>query len=227
MTSDKFFRSTLIISALAHISFIAVQLPKLDFIKKNRRKTEINVVYLKNVPPPPQYPKGEAAKRPLARIPPKVTAADTSLLDALKKNPSTLKNKSEFAVKEPAVIKPFTLKPDTTPAKKKITLPPVEMSKITNPSYINYYQLVREQIRRSAYQGYSRTETGEIYISFLIMQDGTLRDIKLIEDRSTPSYYLRDIAVKSVKAAAPFKAFPNDLNYQQLSFNVIISFEIE
>ena len=229
MTSDKFFNSAIILSALAHISFIAVQLPNIDFIKKTRQKKDINVVYLKNVPAPqyPQFPKNPAARLPLARIPPKVTAADTSLLAPLQRNQNSLKKMNEFAAKDPAIVKPFTLKPDIIPVKKKITLPPVEMSKITNPSYINYYQLVREKIRRSAYQGYSRTETGEIFLSFLISQDGTLKDIKLIEDKSTPSYYLRDIAMRSVKSAGPFPVFPKELNYQQLSFNVIISFEIE
>jgi len=73
------------------------------------------------------------------------------------------------------------------------------------------------KIRRCAYQNYSRTETGEIYLSFVIGQDGSLRDLRLVEEKSTPNYYLRDIALRSIRAASPFPAFPKELDYPQLS----------
>jgi outer membrane biosynthesis protein TonB len=227
MNSEKFFTGALIISALAHISFIAVQLPSLDFFNKNKPKQDIKVVYIKNTAPP-QYPKKSIVReQPINRIPSKVTADNKSMLAPLQNQNNFLKRNSSFAAKEPTLVKPFTLKPDIIPVKKKISLPPVEMTKISNPSYISYYQLVREKIRRCAYQNYSRTETGEIFLSFVIAQDGSLREIRLVEEKSTPSYYLRDIASRSIKAAAPFPMFPKELDYPQLSFNVIISFEIE
>jgi outer membrane biosynthesis protein TonB len=227
MNSENFFTGALIISALAHISFIAVHLPTFDFIKAHKAKQDIKVVYIKNTAPPPYPKKSIVREQNIARIPAKVTADNKSMLAPLQNQNNFLKRNSSFAAKEPTLIKPFTLKPDIIPVKKKITLPPVEMSKISNPSYISYYQLVREKIRRSAYQNYSRTETGEIFLSFVIAQDGSLRDIRLVEDKSTPSYYLRDIAGRSIKTAAPFPMFPKELDYPQLSFNVIISFEIE
>ncbi|MFA6383912.1 MAG: energy transducer TonB [Candidatus Omnitrophota bacterium] len=227
MTSEKFFQGALIISALAHISFIAVQLPSLDFLKNNKAKRDIKVVYIKNTAAA-QFPKMNAMRQQLKnRIPAKITAENKNMLAPLQNRNNILKRNRQFAAGDPALIKPFTLKPDIIPVKKKISLPPVEMTKISNPSYINYYQLVREKIRRSAYQNYSRTETGEIFLSFVISQDGSLRDIRLVEDKSTPSYYLRDIAERSIRIAAPFPMFPKDLDYPQLSFNVIISFEIE
>jgi len=35
------------------------------------------------------------------------------------------------------------------------------------------------------------------------------------------------VAEKSIFDASPFPAFPKDLDYPELSFNVIISFQIE
>jgi TonB family protein len=227
MNSEKFFTGALMISALAHISFIAVQLPSLNFLKSNKPKQDIKVVYIKNPAPPAYLKKSAVREQSITRIPAKVTADNKSMLAPLQNRNNSLKLDGAFAAKEPTLVKPFTLKPDIIPVKKKITLPPVEMSKISNPSYISYYQLVREKIRRAAYQNYSRTETGEIFLSFVIAQNGSLRDIRLVEEKSTPSYYLRDIAGRSIKAAAPFPMFPKELDYPQLSFNVIISFEIE
>ena len=57
--------------------------------------------------------------------------------------------------------------------------------------------------------------------------DGNLKDVRYIEDKSSPSYYLKDVSMRSIREAAPFPAFPNDLDYPQLSFNVIISFQID
>ena len=228
MNPDKFFQTAVVISALAHVSFIAVNLPSLNFLRLKKPKQEIKVVYIKNPQQPDLRPQKKAAREPLVtRIPAKVTADSKSLLAPLQKSTDFIKRSSGFAAKEPAIVKPFTLKPDIIPVRKKITLPPVETTKMSNPSYISYYQLVREKIRRSAYQNYSRTETGEIFLSFVIAQNGSLRDIRLIEEKSTPSYYLRDIAARSIRAAAPFPVFPRELDYPQLSFNVIISFEIE
>ncbi|MEI6831501.1 MAG: energy transducer TonB, partial [Candidatus Omnitrophota bacterium] len=111
--------------------------------------------------------------------------------------------------------------------KKKITLPAIEMAKINNPSYISYYQIVREKIRRSAYQNYTHSETGEVYISFIISNDGLIKGVRLVDERSSTNDYLRNIALRSVNDAAPFPNFPKELDYPQLSFNIIISFEIE
>lgn len=228
MDPDKFFRTAIIISALAHVTFIAVHLPSLNFLRFNKSKQEIKVTYIKNPQLQDLQVKKSTSRAPLlTRIPAKVTADSKSMLAPLKKSENFLKKSAGFAAREPNIVKPFTLKPDIIPIKKKISLPPVEMTKISNPSYISYYQLVRERIRRSAYQNYSRTETGEIFLSFVIAQDGSLRDVRLIEEKSTPSYYLRDIAARSIRAAAPFPPFPKELDYPQLSFNVIISFEIE
>jgi TonB family protein len=123
--------------------------------------------------------------------------------------------------------KPTFASPELTAIKKKITLPAIGMARINNPGYISYYQIVREKIRRSAYQNFTHNETGEVYISFIISNDGMINDVRLVEEKSTANDYLKDIALSSVKDASPFPNFPKELDYPQLSFNIIISFEIE
>jgi TonB family protein len=111
--------------------------------------------------------------------------------------------------------------------KRKITLPALQMAKIDNPSYISYYQIVREKIRRSAYQNYTHNATGEVYVSFIISNDGYIKDVRLVEEKTAADDYLKNIALRSIRDASPFPNFPKELDYPQLSFNIIISFEIE
>jgi TonB family protein len=129
--------------------------------------------------------------------------------------------------KELSLDKPALVKPDIIAIKKKVTLPAVDLAKIGNPSYISYYQIVREKIRRSAYQNYNRSDTGEVYITFVISNAGYLDDVRLVEEKTRAADYLKEVALASVRNAAPFPKFPKELDYSQLSFNVVISFEVE
>jgi TonB family protein len=66
-----------------------------------------------------------------------------------------------------------------------------------------------------------------VYLSFIISTEGYLREVRLVEEKSSFSPYLREIALRSIKEASPFPDFPKELDYPQLTFNVVISFEIE
>ena len=126
-----------------------------------------------------------------------------------------------------AMVKPVTQKPDSFAVKKTVVLPAMDLGKMSNPTYISYYQFVREKIRRTAYQHYMKTDTGEVFLSFVIVRGGELQEVRIIEERSSSSTYLRELALRSIRGAAPFIEFPKELDYPQLSFNVIISFEVE
>jgi hypothetical protein len=111
-------------------------------------------------------------------------------------------------------------------AQKKITVPPVKSEKMKNPVYNNYYQVVREKIRHRAYTNYSRYETGEVYLTFIVTSDGNLQGVKLMEEKTRADNYLREVALKSIRDSAPFPAFPANLLFPELSFNVVIAFEV-
>lgn len=190
----------------------------LPFIKtpETERKTKVSYIKLKNPPREELKPKDKEEAKFSKRIPPPFIDME----DVRKENSAAKPRDLQFP-------KPELIKQDIFTAKRKITLPPVDIAKIDNPSYIGYYQIVREKIRRSAYQNYTRSETGEVYVAFVISNDGDLKNARLVEARSSASSYLRNIALSSVKNASPFPGFPKELDYPELSFNVVISFEIE
>ncbi|MGE5307676.1 MAG: energy transducer TonB [Deltaproteobacteria bacterium] len=223
---DRPLQTALIISLAIH-SALFLSLPK-HFL--DRRPENIRIAYLKTPPRAPYEAKPVIKKRELIKAKNRLHNAEQMIAVARA-------NKSEFVRKQAVapppqsseyIPKPFSAKDALPSFKKKVTLPAIEMGKVNNsPSYTGYYELVREKIRRAAYQNYGQTETGEVYLAFVIGSDGRVKNVSYKEDRSTPSYYLKDIAMRSIQEAAPFPAFPQDLDYPQLSFNVIISFQYE
>ena len=94
-----------------------------------------------------------------------------------------------------------------------------------NPAYMDYYKLIREKIRKNAYYYYNTNSKGEVSVHFAIANNGQV-DSLLLNDASTLSRNLKDIAVKSVRDAAPFPPFPPELqDYSRLSFNISIYFK--
>jgi TonB family protein len=213
---------------LAH-SLIFFQYSGLLHKPEKNKQRELRISYVKRLPPQAIPAKNIALKnQPLVALQPTITADKTitplpnskNNLQDISKNIESLRRPSPF-------IKPALIKPDTIPIKKKISLPMVEPDKIKNPSYMGYYQFVREKIRRAAYYNYVRTVTGEVYLSFVIASDGKLIDLKFLEEKSSGNSYLKQTAIKSIRDSSPFPAFPKELDYPQLSFTVIISFEVE
>ncbi|MFA5311190.1 MAG: TonB family protein [Candidatus Omnitrophota bacterium] len=187
----------------------------IPFIKPPEAEKQIKVTYVKIKETPKELLKSKNIASEKRTPPPFIEPQEIRKESSLNK-PRDLK-----------LAKPQLIKPDSIPVNKKISLPDVDMGRIDNPSYISYYQIVREKIRRAAFRNYSRSETGEVYLTFIISSDGLLKDARLVEAKSSRSPYLRSIALSSVKTASPFPNFPKELDYQELSFNVIISFEIE
>jgi TonB family protein len=134
---------------------------------------------------------------------------------------------ASIATKSPALDKSLLAKSGLIPLKKKISFPGLDLNRVNNPIYVSYYQIVREKIKRAAYRNYAGNETGEVTISFVISQDGDLKGLRLMDEKSSPSPYLRQVALSSIKEALPFPNFPKDLDYPQLSFNLAITFELE
>lgn len=225
MFSDKVFQIAFLISLITH-GIILFQSSNLTPHTLNKRE-EPQVSYVKNTESLKEDSKPITLNKDLlSKLPSRIIATKTIPPPFIDKENIFQKNK-DSTLRDFHLTKPTFIKPDIIAIKKKITLPPIGIDKIKNPSYLNYYQIVREKIRRAAYQNYSRAEVGEIYLSFIISSDGYLKEVRLIEEKSSPSSYLRNIALRSMKDASPFPDFPKALDYPQLSFNVVISFEIE
>lgn len=96
-------------------------------------------------------------------------------------------------------------------------------------TYIGYYRSVRERIRYYADRNYIREGSsgeGEVFISFTVTSKGELLQVAVIEKRSIEDPLLRNIAINSVRDASPFPGFPHGMNQYQITFNVVISFEL-
>jgi outer membrane biosynthesis protein TonB len=217
MLSNRIFQVTFLISIITH-GIILLQNPNFTLfgsIKKDSSAQQ--VIYIKSLPKEKSDPKIQFAKNePFLKLTPAASINNRIPL------PYTTKNKPLFS-------KPVFPAADIIAVKKKITLPElaVDPDKINNPSYIGYYQIVREKIRRAAYQNYTGEETGEVFVSFVISSDGSLQEFRITEEKSAPSPYLRKVALNSLQEASGFPRFPGALDYPCLSFNVMISFQIE
>jgi TonB family protein len=249
MNSNRLLQITFTVSILAH-GVILLQSPNLNPFTPAQEEQRIEVHYIKESLQLQRLPKDSfkpgmseffPKSEPFLKLDSKIISGnrvspppyvepsnllkDTKILtNKLQNNglasPSQNRRPSGFS-------KPAFANSDLMGIKKKISLPVIEMAKIDNPSYISYYQIVREKIRRSAYQNYLHNETGEVYISFIISNDGYIKDVRLIEEKTSANDYLKNVALRSVRDASPFPNFPKELDYPQLSFNIIISFEIE
>jgi TonB family protein len=227
MFTERIFQVCFSISILVHAAILLANSNFSIFSARKPQEQWVKVSYVK-VPQPKESvkPLGQKRETPLDQLPPKITPEAKAPLpymdkeNLIKANKQALSPSGDFS-------KPEFTQPDMIAIKKKITLPPVDMEKIDNPSYISYYQIVREKIKRAAYQNYNRTETGEAYLSFIVSKYGALEEVRLVEEKSSANSFLRQIALRSIRDAAPFPFFPKELDYQRLSFNVVISFEVE
>jgi len=230
MSSDKIFQIALVISLAVH-GAVFLRSPNFGLSRKvpQEEPEQIEVQYLKplkgiDLPDQGKIKKSER----LLKLPDNVSLKRTHLPPPLIKQEEIFKpGRGDISIKD-AFTKPSFIKPDVIAVKTKITLsPPKELDKNQSPSYLAHSQIVREKIKRALYQNYNRMEEGQVLITFILTSQGHLKNVRLVNKKSSSSGYLRKIALLSVKDAAPFPVFPEELDYQQLSFNVTISFEIE
>jgi len=92
--------------------------------------------------------------------------------------------------------------------------------------YIQYYTLVREKIKKYVTKNYTASrEEGRIDLAFRLGRNGSLKNIRIDETKSTKNSYLRKIATKSLEQASPFPAFPDKLSKPELTFSITIIFK--
>lgn len=225
MDSNRVFQIAFLVSLITH-GVILYGAPGLDIFWSKNKKEATEVVYIKEAPQKEDLRIITPKKEPFLRLSAKISA-DKRMPPPYIDKESIFKANKPVNFQDANIAKPSFVNPDVIAIKKKIALPPIDLDKMDNSSYISYYQIVREKIKRAAYQNYIRQDTGEVYITFIISSDGLLKETRLVEEKSSAQQYLRDIALKSVKDSSPFPSFPPALNYPSLTFNVVISFEID
>lgn len=92
--------------------------------------------------------------------------------------------------------------------------------------YIEYYELIREKIKKHVAKSYTRSmKEGRVDVNFMLSRNGTLKDLSIDDKRSATSTFLRKAALRSVKQASPFPPFPSSLEGEDLAFNLAIIFK--
>lgn len=95
----------------------------------------------------------------------------------------------------------------------------------TKPSFLSYNNLIREKIRKKALYLYDKTyEQGNIYLSFVLENNGRIKTVSIVAEKSIDNEYLEQIAKKSILYSSPFPAFPKELDVSEITFSVLMSF---
>jgi hypothetical protein len=218
---DRIFRIAIIISLVIHLAvFVRFYVDKKDLLIV---KKDPEVSY-KIERPARKASESEVLARKVESI-----APNKDVLGVPQPPPSP---SSENFFKEAGNIednfKMFDRKPERikgAKVTKEVSVPMLKSEKINTPSYVTYYQIVRDRIRERAYTNYTKLSVGEVYLTFIIRADGALVALQILPDKTTANKFLEEVGVKSVQEAGPFPPFPQDLNYPELTFNVSISFQ--
>ena len=225
MFSNRVFLTAILISTAVH-GVILFQPSNLTLFSRNKQDKNVEISYLKA-----SQKKDNGSfmvkNQPLPRAAAKQKTQSSAPPPYVDKVAMFRQDRDASGLPRPSFSKPALVSPDIIAVKKRIVIPPIDIKKINNPIYVSYYQTVREKIRHSAYNNFAQAEEGEVYLTFTLSSDGNISAIRLVEEKSSPNPYLRKVGFASIKQASPFPNFPKELDYPQLTFNVIISFEIE
>ncbi len=214
--NEDFFYKALLISLSAHLLFICSSFFVPAHQAKIRKTHKIEITY-KAAKKTAALPVPQQKSEPVKKVTPQDSLNAAVLIKERANAPDGLKVLERVPDKN---------RVSNTALKKTVSVPILESEKINNPSYQSYYSLVRARIRQRAYFNYAEYYAGEVYLTFILNKDGTLKDLKIIEEKSSGGPYLRTIGLKSIKEAVPYPPFPKELNYPELTFNVVISFQV-
>ena len=226
---NRFFYYALILSFVIHVVIIIfLSFSKSEiFCKKPLKQIEViynNVVSKKNVKKKKLSKSIKSIKesKKLKNVDIlSMTPKDLPVISKNIKDVSKLSGKLKLDKKRIPIVK-------TLDRNRQISVPMFKSQKISNPKYLSYNQSIRQKIKSRAYSFVSHPdfEAGEVYLTFVLASNGSLKKIKIIESRTRANKYLRNVGLRSIKESSPFVSFPKDLNYPELTFNIVISFEI-
>lgn len=242
MSENKSLQLAVLISLLLHFA-IFLSAPYIGITPKKESFTPIKVAYLKVKEPPKkligQKPKPQMLSRSQVFSPvspealPEVTKEDmTSPVPAPITETQSVAKQEQIKKEEPTVE---TIKGSGSGAviegkgRRFETIVNNEKDSGKKATYIGYYRLVREKIRYYADRNYTKegsASQGEVFLSFTVTSNGELLHIMIVDNKSADDPLLRNIAIDSVRDASPFHVFPQGMNQYQITFNVIISFEL-
>lgn len=108
---------------------------------------------------------------------------------------------------------------------EEIILPKLPKDFPNRKQYLDYYKIVREKIKLYADKNYVGNTQGEVFLRFIVLKNGYLKDLTVAQAVKSNNDFLKNIAIKSVRYASPFPKFPDEIKYSELKFNIIIEFK--
>ncbi|NLE65077.1 MAG: energy transducer TonB [Elusimicrobia bacterium] len=216
---DRFFKYALIVSIVLHVVlFVRIYIERREDIL-SMRAPELSYEIQKAEPAPERPSVVAQEAMDIRDVPdPGLNISVPDMLQGLIKAGAGFEEAFKMYEREPERVKGMKVT-------KEVSVPVIQSEKINSPSYVTYYQIVRDRIRDRAYTNYTRLSAGEVFLSFIIRSDGTLVELQVLEQRSTANDFLREVGLRSVREASPFPPFPKELDYPELTFNVQISFQ--
>jgi TonB family protein len=108
---------------------------------------------------------------------------------------------------------------------EKTLVKPSEEIRASGQGYADYYRAVREKINMCKVHP-KPFSVGEVYLVITISNNGNLKDVRVVDSRSSRNTLLREASIESVKSGNPFPPFPKGVNLSEETFPIIISYEI-
>ena len=231
MQQEDSFKTTLFISIIIHAAVLAT-LPFFKSVPSRKELTTLEVTYrhfAEKISAQDKYGISKEVFSVKQAEPPKPAASEEKLsVEPVKKIDLSELFKPKESISVP---KPQTLK--QAPRIKKIILKNLPVETAKDPAYLSYRDIIRREIQDKVYYYsdqyfyFDNPREGNIFVSFTISSEGILKDLTVLEGKSSQDAILRRIATTAIRESSPFQKFPKDLRYDERNFNLEISFEVE
>ena len=228
MTNLRFYIALAISLTIHAVILFTLSSQKIEIEKKKTKQLEVIYKDIKQVKKETEIKKNEDLK--VVKRKEKIRPKDVKILTEKREFVPTIGENIKDASKLTGKFrleKKQNVKMHSFDKSQKVSVTLSETEKINNPKYLSYYSIIGGMIKEQVYNilGENETGRGEVYVTFLVGANGILKDILIKDERTVASQYLKDLALKSVRQAAPFPIFPKGLDYPEFTFNIKLYFQ--
>ena len=139
-------------------------------------------------------------------------------IDIMGEEKKLANSKSQIANRKPAEII----------SDKQLPKSDMQVIEPAQEAMLRYQDMVRqriEEVRRYPFWAKRQGIEGTVYLSFVVLANGTSQDIRIIN--STGSKILDNEAIATIKRAAPFPSIPREISQDFVSMEVSIVFTLQ
>ncbi len=216
---DKAITASLIIHGIILLVVIGIVLPKWQ--KAVKRRALVEITYRE--PKKQQVHVNDYPVKPAQQLD---LSQDNLLASNSQRMPVPLtKTKGQLPAGLMMESKPDRWRSLST-SRQQVTITPIKSEKINNPAYAAYNDMVRSRIKEKVYANCDRMESGTVYLTFIIEQDGTLKAFQVIDERTHASEYLKQASLLSLQQAGPFPNFLKGMTLPEYTFNIEVQYQV-